>query len=256
MDSFLELLEPPQITQHLLRQQHRLRAGILAISLRKILARQFGLAVLLQLQKTRAIEGHCRRRSAGKVIAHLLVFGERLVEQAMVLIGLPDQQPCASLEIAKFALLEQVDIHFERCLLVTLRVVGTPAVEPGAIFLVGVGVGGEGLTKGFQRLAETVLFLERHLRFAQPQPQLRAEIGFGIGFKRGAKLLYRRNVVLAIVGHFTQSQSRQNRNLDGGLVQQRAIELLRLGVDPLRFEALGAPVARLVVELAGGKIGL
>ena len=42
MDSFLELFESPKITQHLLRQQHRLRAGILAIGLRKRRAAKFG----------------------------------------------------------------------------------------------------------------------------------------------------------------------------------------------------------------------
>ena len=90
MDLALDLLQSAYMSQHLLRQKHALRPWALAAALLKVLAPQLGIPVFLQVQQADAIQGHSRRGRLGKIVADLLVLGQRLVEYAAALIPLAD----------------------------------------------------------------------------------------------------------------------------------------------------------------------
>ena len=90
VDLALNLLQPTHVSHHLLRQKHALRSRTLAATLLKVIAPQFSVPVFLQMQQTNAIQGHGRRGRLGKIVAHPLVLGQCLVEQAAALVPLAD----------------------------------------------------------------------------------------------------------------------------------------------------------------------
>ena len=254
MDPVGVLLEPGEITEHLLSQLGCLGSPFFPFGLFEVFRTPLALSDPPQIEQSRLIESHGRRGRLGKVVAHLTEFLQGSIELAVFLIVLADQNPRLSFKRTKSTLLQQAGIGAQGLFGIPAHIEQAAGAETRPVLHLDGRLLLEHPGEGFQRFVVARFVFQGAARLPQAQPQLGAQLGIREGIQRGSILLDGLDVVLCAEGYLPQAQPRAGGHIPPASFEESSVNRLRKIVEILGFVAERPPVQSSIEKFTLGEI--